>query len=182
MGLCPYCNQAEISERSQASIWVDFLAKALSQVRVFFEIREQPDFNMKRLFKAYVDSDTLPLPTKQDRLCPLCRRGHVTKRSIEAIWPDLAVRLMGMGRTYLELRGDKEGFPIQELAFTIVEGDAATIPTDNSFNDIKVEVVDDPDEDEDTVDAEAVDSTPFDDDQELFRNRHRNGFDNLEGY
>ena len=172
MGACPYCHQAEISERSSARLWADFIAKALGQVRIFFEVREQPNFGIKKLLKALVDSDSLPLASKQDRLCPFCRRGYVTRKSADSIWLDLCVRLMGMGRTYLELRGNREDFPIRELALVIVEGDVAKVPTDNGFSDFTVEVTDPPEDeykvedededDEDVVYAEAVDSTPFD--------------------
>jgi ribosomal protein L37AE/L43A len=162
MILCPYCKQAEIGERSSARIWTDFIAKMLAQGRIYFELKSDPEFGIRKLLKAFVDPDSMPLPTSNDRKCPFCGRGRVTRRAMDSIWPDLVARMLGLVRQYVEIRGDHDGIPFRDLAIVIVEGD----DTEHFYAHQTDQEEFEEDDDDDYVEPESVETTPFDDDIE----------------
>ncbi len=125
---CPYCRQAEISAvPSRWSIMADVAAKGLGVLRVYLEIRTDDSFDWRKVGKALVSQDSLPVASEYDRRCPYCRRGHVTRSSEESIWPDSAARVLGLVRTYFTLTGDSTRPPLawREMAQVFVEGEEA---------------------------------------------------------
>jgi len=125
---CPYCRQAEIAAvPSRWSLLSDVAAKGLGVLRIYLEIRTDDEFDWKKIGKALVSQDSLPVATEYDRRCPYCRRGNVTRSSSESIWPDAGARVLGLVRTYFTLTGDSSRPQLawRELAQVFVEGEEA---------------------------------------------------------
>ena len=119
--LCPYCHQAELPSRSREVLWTDLVARALSIARTYSELSRAKDFTIRQFGRAMLDADTLPVATGEDRICPYCYRGHVTKKANESIWIDLGAKIAGLTRVYFESkRGD--GIPWTSMARALVEG------------------------------------------------------------
>jgi hypothetical protein len=140
------------------------VATALGGARLYLELRDVT--SMRGFARALMQPSERPKATRHDRNCPLCRKGFVTRRNTDTVWPDAAVRLLGFVRTYLELRGSERGVGLRELAIVVVDGDdvalrqaaeSAVQPPPQPQSSPAPEPEPDPGDD-----AELVDATPFD--------------------
>jgi hypothetical protein len=171
MANCAYCSQSEITEVSRASLWIDMIAKGASAVRLYSEMRSLEEFGVRAFAKALMDPEERPPASELDRMCPLCRRGFVSRRSGDSIWPDAVIRVLGFARTYLELRGTEQGFGIRELATVVVEGDDVQIQEPVSEEPPprrKRRKRRRPEQTEQAADPDVVTDTPWDYEQDLF--------------
>lgn len=149
MNACVYCGQAELHDRSRLSIFPALVAKGLSIGRTYYELRGGPNFSFRRLGESILRGEELrPMGGDLDRICPFCRRGRLACSSPESVWFDLAARLLGLARVYLELCGDSErpSLSWRELATVVVDGEEAS--ADHVYN-ARVEVVPDAEHDDD---------------------------------
>jgi hypothetical protein len=119
--LCPYCHQAELPARSRETLWTDLTARALSIARIYCELAKARDFTIRQFGRAMLDADSLPVATREDRVCPYCYKGNVTHKAKESVWLDLAAKGMGVIRVYFEAKRGEQ-VPWIAMARAIVEG------------------------------------------------------------
>lgn len=125
MGTCLYCGIGP-SRTAEQSLWIDVAARGLAVVRTVAEMRAA-DRGMREIAAHLVGRDDAPeLDAPRTRLCPYCRKTHLTALAENTLWFDFGTRLLGISRSYVLARGQG----LRGLALALVEGDDAGVEVD----------------------------------------------------
>ena len=120
---CMYCGTGPGKDEG-SSILLDFTARGLAVVRTVQEMRSA-EYGWRQVAAQVIGRDDAPELTSapRRRLCPYCRKTHMTSLAESTLWTDFAVRIFGLGQGFLGAR--KGG--IRGLASALVDGDDARI-------------------------------------------------------
>lgn len=136
--LCPYCAQAEIGKSKGKMLFADVAARGCGFARQFFEMQSNPSISIKEKLQGFVDPSTLPIANEHDRLCPYCRRGHVTRQARKSLWIDVVARVAGIMRLVVDANQSTESIPWYRLAMLAVDPDGPEIMEEDEALDPEI--------------------------------------------
>jgi len=120
---CMYCGSGP-AKGEASSVFLDFGARGLAVIRTVQEMRSA-DVGWRQVAAQVIGRDDAPelANVPRARLCPYCRKTHMTALGSSTLWTDFAARLFGLGQGFIGARSGG----LRGLAAAMVDGDDARV-------------------------------------------------------
>ncbi len=117
--VCQYCGMGP-AKGEASSVLLDFSARGLAVIRTVQEMRSA-ELGWRAVAAQIIGRDDAPqlANVTKSRLCPYCRKTHLTALGKHTLWTDFVVRLAGLGQGFLGARSGG----LRGLAQALVDGD-----------------------------------------------------------